>query len=112
MKASDEDRLEAAINARIEELREEIAARDEARRTVELDQQRVGRLSRMDALQQQAMANAQHERQERELQGLQSVLKRMDEPDFGECADCGDALPVDRLLQNPLLVRCMECIRG
>ena len=112
MEKSEKARLEAAISSRVAELRDEITARDEARKAVELDQQRVGRLSRMDALQQQAMANAQHERQERELQALLETTKRLDAPEFGACADCGDELAIDRLLQNPLLVRCMECIRG
>ena len=40
---------------------------------------------------------------------VQSALERIDDGDFGECEDCGDEIPVGRLLANPLATRCVEC---
>ena len=74
-----EDRL----NARLEELDAEDAAGAEGQKTVELDQQAVGRLSRMDALQYQAMAQAQARRREAERAKIRAALSRLDEGDYG-----------------------------
>ena len=81
------------------------------RKPVELDQQSVGRLSRMDALQQQAMATAQDTRRRGRLKAIDAALRRLDDGDFGWCADCGTYIGTERLDLDPLLVRCVDCAR-
>src|SRR6056297_3313233 len=85
--------LAAEFQALIENLLAELE-RDEARgregqATVELDQQAVGRLSRMDALQNQAMAKAGHARRPAEQTRLRAALARIEEWEFDYCEDCG-----------------------
>ena len=94
----------------------ELAAEDDlgrgGQRTVELDQQSVGRLSRMDALQSQAMAQAQQRRRDSQKIALAAALRRMDEGEFGYCEDCGDVIAEARLKANPAMMLCISCARG
>ena len=80
-----------------------------ARSTVELDQQSVGRLSRQDALQQQAMAVAQEKRRAGEMIRLQKALVRIDENEFGYCENCGEQIPEKRLEIDPTTEICVDC---
>ena len=87
----------------------ETTAEDQA--PVKLDQQSSGRLTRMDAMQRQAMASeTQRRRKLRRLQ-LQQTLKRLDEGEFGYCADCGNEIPAGRLDVDPAFHLCVKCAR-
>ncbi|WP_245294048.1 TraR/DksA family transcriptional regulator [Methylobrevis pamukkalensis] len=66
------------------------------RRPVELDQQSVGRLSRMDAMQQQAMAAAQETRRLGRARALEAAIRRLDAGEFGWCDDCGEFIGMRR----------------
>ena len=82
---------------------------ERAEQTVELDQQRVGRLSRMDALQQQAMAKESGRRRQVELKRIAAALARIDEDDYGYCFRCGEDIPPARLNIDPACTLCVEC---
>lgn len=77
--------------------------------TVTLDQSSVGRLSRMDALQQQAMAQNTSQRVERELRLIEAALRRCDEGVYGICTECDDPINPKRLAINPTITLCIEC---
>lgn len=83
-----------------------------SRETVQLDQQSVGRLSRMDAMQQQAMANATFQRRQLEKKRLSAALERLDAGEFGYCLDCGDLIGARRLELEPTTIKCISCARG
>lgn len=76
---------------------------------VELDQQSVGRLSRMDALQNQAMAKAQQARRSSEVTRLRAALQRIADGTYGECEDCGEDIPDGRLRLDLAATRCVSC---
>lgn len=80
-----------------------------ARAPVELDQQAVGRLSRMDALQVQAMAEAEEARRRRRIEALRAALKRIEDGTFGECLACGEEIAPARLEADPALTTCIDC---
>ena len=84
------------------------AAADE-RRPVELDQQSVGRLSRMDALQVQAMARAVGTRRQERQQRIEAALRRLEDGEYGYCAECGEEIPAGRLAINPTSECCVNC---
>ncbi len=84
----------------------------EDRGTVELDQQSVGRLSRMDALQRQAMAEAHNRRRAARRQRIAAALARIDEGEFGYCQDCGEEIPEGRLKLDPTNSNCVSCASG
>ncbi len=77
--------------------------------TVELDQTRVGRVSRMDALQQQQMDLALRRRQEGELAALDNALRRIEDGVYGECLECGGAINPKRLEIDPAATHCIDC---
>lgn len=79
------------------------------RDTVELDQQSVGRLSRMDALQQQEMAQAEARRRTSDLARIDIALKRIDEDEYGWCAQCGEPIAYKRLEIDPAAALCVTC---
>ena len=103
----------AEFQRRLQALRAEILAaleggRDSAE-TVELDQSRQGRLSRMDALQGQAMARASLDRARQQLTRVDAALGRCERGEFGECRDCGEDIPRPRLEVDPAASLCVGC---
>ena len=97
----------------LEDRRAELAALSddaaEKRKPVELDQQSVGRLSRQDALQQQAMAKAQDARRLMEIRKIDAALQRIGEGAFGWCEECGEEIAVKRLEIDPTALLCVTC---
>jgi DnaK suppressor protein len=77
-----------------------------------LDQDSIGRLSRIDAMQVQAMALAQAKRRQTERSAIDAALRRIDEDEFGHCLKCGDGIAPARLEHNPTVTTCIECARG
>lgn len=91
------------------ELQELEAAGKAAAETVELDQTRQGRLSRMDALQAQSMSKALNQRRTIELQKIGTALQRLDSGDFGYCVKCGEEIAAKRLQHDPAAPLCLNC---
>lgn len=79
------------------------------RNTVELDQQSVGRLSRMDAMQQQEMAQAEARRRIGDLVRIDQAMKRLEEDEYGWCSECGDPIAFRRLEIDPAAHLCINC---
>jgi DnaK suppressor protein len=94
-------------------LREEILnaseTGDESASPVELDQSRIGRLSRMDAMQGQAMSAEMKRRRKASLQKIAGALERIDEGDFGTCEECGEQIATARLELDPSVTLCIRC---
>lgn len=89
---------------------EELSEMSEGSRTiVELDQQSVGRLSRMDALQGQAMAQASERQRRTDLMRIEAALKRLDDGDYGYCLECGEEIAAKRLEIDPAAALCVTC---
>jgi DnaK suppressor protein len=94
------------------ELAEEDAQSAEDRGTVMLDQQSVGRLSRMDALQRQAMAEANMRRRAARRARIEAALVRIEEGEFGYCHECGEEIAKARLDLDPTFPSCVSCAKG
>ncbi len=78
-------------------------------RPVELDQNRVGRLSRMDAMQGQAMAKANEQRQRQLLTEIERAEARLLSGDYGRCIECDDFIVEARLSADPTVQTCIGC---
>lgn len=102
-----------AIKAKLEERRDQllhlVESSAESRRPVELDQTRVGRLSRMDALQDQAMQLETGRRRDAELKRIAAALARIEEGDYGFCLSCGEEIAPRRLELDPTVSLCVDC---
>ncbi len=103
----------SAFKARLEALRaalEETSAQSaESRQPVELDQTAVGRISRMDAMQGQAMAVETERRRGVEIARIDAALARMAEGEYGFCVTCGEDIAVRRLELDPAAAVCITC---
>jgi len=82
---------------------------DQAEQTVELDQSRVGRLSRMDAMQAQAMSKETGRRRRQKLIQIEAALRRLEGDDYGFCQDCGEEIAPARLEVDPAVLLCIDC---
>jgi DnaK suppressor protein len=98
---------------RLTQLREELLALEQAGKaassTVILDQSRVGRLSRMDALQGQAMSQERERRRQIELQKINAALQRIQSGDYGYCSRCDEEIAFRRLEFDPSAALCIVC---
>lgn len=93
---------------KVELLHLEAESRD-SRETVELDQSRVGRLSRIDAMQSQAMNKAIGARRKQALTRIDGAFERLEDGEFGYCFKCGDGIAEKRLEFDPTAIYCTAC---
>ena len=107
-----EDEARKLLTARRAELMREDGINADSRDTVELQQDSVGRLSRMDAMQQQAMAQAAERRRAAESVRVDAALKRLEEGEWGYCLSCGDQIAEKRLAHDPSVSSCIKCASG
>lgn len=105
-------RILERLHQEILSVRESDARGEDERAPVELDQTSVGRLSRMDAMQQQAMAAAQARRRAARLRALEAALRRVETDEFGWCESCGEPIAEGRLEIDPCASRCVGCAGG
>ena len=82
---------------------------EQDQKPVELDQQSVGRLSRMDAMQTQAMAQEQQRRRNHDLVRIEAAFRRIEDDEYGYCLECGDAIVDKRLQIDPMATFCITC---
>ncbi len=76
---------------------------------VELDQTRVGRITRMDALQDQAMSQEARRRRQAELSKIADALRRIRDGHYGYCEECSRPISVARLDIDPAAPLCIAC---
>ncbi len=81
----------------------------DAARPVQLDQTSVGRLSRMDAIQNQHMSADLHSRQEARHALIVDALDRIAQGTYGRCLRCGTNIPFGRLIVFPEARTCAAC---
>ncbi|AMK10521.1 MAG: TraR/DksA family transcriptional regulator [Pseudodesulfovibrio sp.] len=69
----------------------------------------IGRISRMDTIVNQSVAETQLSKARVRLARLQEAVKRVDDEDFGLCLDCGEPIPMARLKAMPETGYCVDC---
>lgn len=108
----DTDHFRRRLLELCEQLQASQAAGSEAAAPVELDQQRQGRVSRMDALGAQAMSTATRNRREKTLRRTRAALERIEADDYGLCTECGEPIDLRRLEFDPTVELCIGCARS
>lgn len=101
--------LTADLHALRAELSAALADSAAAARPVTLDQQAVGRVSRIDAIQQQQMAVASRQRAQTRLALVKQALAALDDERYGECRRCEEAIGFRRLKARPESPICLRC---
>ena len=103
----------AALRQRLEQRLHDVRASSQAsaqdRQPVALDQASVGRLSRMDAMQVQAMAVASEHMRSAEIRKIEAAIARLDAGEYGYCVTCGEEIAARRLLADPTVPTCIQC---
>ncbi|WP_138424040.1 TraR/DksA family transcriptional regulator [Maritimibacter alexandrii] len=105
-------RYRDALIAALDALDAEDRLGTDGQKTVTLDQQSVGRLSRMDALQGQAMARATAARREAQRSRIAAAFARMEDGEYGYCTECGEEIAKGRLDFDPAVPTCISCATG
>lgn len=104
--------FEKRLNKRLEEITANLEAGKSSASPVELDQARVGRVSRMDAMQQQAMAQAAARLAGAEQARIRKALDRVRSGDYGYCMNCDEKIAEKRLAFDPSVLFCIDCARA
>lgn len=110
--ALDDKRLEqlrSLLIGKQQELGAQLSNRDSSTKPVTLDQQSVGRVSRIDAIQQQQMAIANQQQTRQQLRHIELALQRIEAGEYGVCVRCGEPIAFARLLAQPAATLCIEC---
>ena len=103
--------LKGMLLSELEEVEIIVQKTAEDRVPVELDQQVVGRLSRMDAMQQQSMEKAKQVRRIERIKLINAALKRLEDGDYGFCLKCDAHISNGRLKLDPTFSLCIDCAR-
>jgi DnaK suppressor protein len=101
--------MKCRLVARRQEVADLLAAGGETVKATDIDHQSVGRLSRMDAIQVQAMADETARRREMEIRRIDLALARIVAGDYGWCTSCGEAIALKRLENDPATPLCIDC---
>jgi DnaK suppressor protein len=84
----------------------------ESARPRDLEQDTVGRLSRIDALQNAGLTANLEERERAQLGQVVEALRRIEDGTYGACNACGGTIPIERLMVFPETKACTACARG
>ncbi|MCR9094224.1 MAG: TraR/DksA C4-type zinc finger protein [bacterium] len=106
---SEKEELRGLLETLARELDEGLESAADAARPVELDPPAIGRVSRIDAIQQQKMAEANRAAQQARRQAVRAALARIGEEEFGECRACGEDIGLARLRARPESHTCIDC---
>lgn len=87
------------------------ASTQEDTKPVALDQQAIGRVSRIDSIQVKAMSEAQAARRKQELIRIKAALQRIENDEFGYCVTCGEEIAEKRLALDPSTPFCTDCAK-
>lgn len=101
--------LAALLRARRQQLEARLGAVEPSTRPVELDQQAVGRVSRIDAIAQQQMDSARMHNVEEGLRAVIVAQSRVESGDYGYCIDCDQPIAYQRLAITPETILCLDC---
>lgn len=103
------DKLKALLQSLKQTLSSHLTQTRSDTKPVTLDQQSVGRVSRVDAIQQQQMAIASHDQASQQLKQAAQALHRIDTGEYGFCLNCAEPVLFARLQAQPIAELCLEC---
>lgn len=104
-----EQQIRYRLNQLRTELLQDLERGEQAAAVVELEQNKVGRLSRMDALQQQAMQKASRTLIKKRLTQVEQAFGALSAGEYDYCQECGEDIPEQRLAARPETLSCVRC---
>lgn len=109
LSSEDRENIKVAIAAKIKRTESDIEYLVEVTKPVG-PENAIGRISRMDAINNKSVNDAALAKSRNTLIGLKNAIVKIDEPDFGKCAKCGGDIQIGRLKLMPESTRCMKCV--
>ena len=109
MDLNDKEKLRRLIINQLSDLEKQINLSEESSQTVELDQTLTGRVSRIDAIQQQKMAKSSNLRDKQLVIDLKMALEKLPNDDYGICQECDELISIARLQIKPESTYCIGC---
>ncbi|MEP1033390.1 TraR/DksA C4-type zinc finger protein [Ekhidna sp.] len=104
------DEIKKKIEEEISKTEWLIADYKEQSKPVTLDNS-IGRISRMDAINNKSITESALRQAELKLSKLHQALDTIDTPDFGLCIKCKQSIPLGRILLMPESNKCVKCAR-
>jgi len=103
------EQLHSVLEDKRQQLQAQLESTNPDTKPVALDQQSVGRVSRIDAIQQQQMALANQQQSTQLLQRIELALQRIESGEYGFCFQCGEPIAFERLRAQPFAGLCIDC---
>lgn len=101
-------KIESLIKSEIDKTIQSIASYKELTKPI-APENAIGRVSRMDAINNKSVNEAALKKAEQKLKNLQIALSNLDEPEFGICAKCNNPIPIGRIMLMPQSRFCVNC---
>ena len=108
MTAKEKQQLKVKIEEAIETTEEKILKLEEDTQPISPENS-IGRISRMDAINNKSVAEAALRTARKKLSNLRIALSKLDSPEFGTCSRCGNSIQTARLMYLPQSSRCVHC---
>ncbi len=106
--AIDKEAVRQKIEEEIVKTRESVAELEEQAKPVS-PENAIGRISRMDAINNKSVIEASLRQAKDKLLKLEKALSKVDEDKFGICVQCGNPIPIGRIMLMPHAIRCVNC---
>ena len=108
MTQDERDQIEARARRKLLDLEERIEECKDLTKPIP-PSEAIGRVSRMDAINNRSVNEAALRQLERDKAMLLSALDRLHQDKYGKCVQCGSDIPVGRLMLMPGAIRCVRC---
>ena len=110
MTTEDRKVLKKKIIEKITETKRKIVLLEEASKPI-TPENSIGRVSRMDAINNKGVSDAALRNAKRQLNSLELALTKVDSPAFGDCSNCKKTIQPARLMFMPQSTLCVRCAR-
>ena len=108
MTENERKEIKTLIEERLDNIVTEIEELLELTQPISLDNS-IGRLSRMDAINNKAINEMQLREKRSQKKKLERALDRVEKPEFGKCSKCGNEIALGRLKYMPYTTKCVNC---
>ena len=106
----DKGKILELLNSEIVKTKEQVVRYEDLAQPISPDNA-IGRVSRMDAINNKSIVDAALRKAKERLKGLKSNLDKLDSSDFGVCVKCKNNIPIERILLAPQSSFCVNCAR-
>jgi len=106
----DKEKILKLLNSEIVKTEEQVVRYEDLAQPISPDNA-IGRVSRMDAINNKSIVDAALRKARERLKGLKSSLAKLDSSDFGVCVKCKNNIPIERILLAPQSSFCVNCAR-